>query len=95
MEAPNPQSLFDEFLTPKPERESYNIIKEKKLKLKDKDEQFYDIDLKLFEKSIYFEASNEKDIIKAKYLINLFYRDFIKLNAFLTNFQILKKYFIY
>ena len=92
MEAPHLQIVFDE-IQPKPEIESSNPIKEKKLKLKDKDNQFYDIDLKLFEKSIYFEAYNEKDIIKAKYLINLFYRDFIKLNAFFNQFSKIEEIF--
>ena len=93
MEAP-PQIQFADFLTPKPGKESSNLIKEKRFKLKDEDEQIYDIILKLFEKSIYIEASNEKEIAKTNiFLINLFYQDFSKLNSFFNLFSKLEEIF--
>ena len=89
MEAPEPQNIS----TPKIEKESSKLIKENNIKLKDKDEQLYDINFKLFEKSIYIEALNENDISRTKYLINLFYQDFIELNAFFNQFSKIEEIF--
>ena len=80
-EAPNPKN---EVFTPKSNIESSKMIKEKKITLKGLDEETYDINLKLFEKSISIEASNEKDVTKSKYVINVPYEDFRKLNSFFT-----------
>ena len=89
MEAPEPQSIS----TPQIEKESSKLIKENNIKLKDKDEQLYDINFKLFEKSISIEALNENDISRTKYLINLFYQDFIELNAFFNQFSKIEEIF--
>ena len=70
-EAPNPINQNNEFLTPKPNIQSSEMIKEKNLKIKGLDEQMYNINLKLFEKSISIEASNEKDVAKTKYFISV------------------------
>ena len=75
------------------EKESSKSIKEKNMKLKGIDEQIYDINLKLFEKSISIEASNEKDITKTKYLINFNYQDFTKLNSFFNQYSNIKEIF--
>ena len=78
---------------PKQEKESQNLIKEKKLKLKGIDEQMYDINLKLFEKTISIEAFNEKDISKSKYQINFSYQDFTELNSFFNQYSKIEEIF--
>ena len=90
MEAPNPQN---ELFTPKSNIETSNMIKEKKIKLKGLDEQTYNINLKLFEKSISIEASDEKDVTQSKYVINLPYEDFKKLNSFFTQYSSIEEIF--
>ena len=79
--------------TSKTEKESSNIIKEKKFKLKGIDEQLYDINFKLFEKSISIEASSEKDITKSKYQINFSYQDFTELNSFFNQYSKIEEIF--
>lgn len=86
-EAPNPINQNNEFLTPKSNIESSEMIKEINLTIKGLDEQMYNINLKLFEKSISIEASNEKDLTKTKYCINIPYEDFTKLNQFFSQYS--------
>ena len=63
------------------------------MKLKGNDEQLYDINIKLFENSIFIEAFNEKDITQSKYLINFTYQDFTKLNSFFNQYSKIEEIF--
>lgn len=80
MEAINLENLLNSFSNSGLVKELPNLVKYKRLILKDINSQSYDTKLKLYEKSISIEAVNEKDITNKKYLINLCYKDFIKLN---------------
>ena len=92
-EAPIPFITNNILTNLKPNQKSQNLKKEKKIKLKDKDEQEYAIYLKLFEKSIEIEASIAKDIVQIKYSNNLSNEDFIQLNSFFAQYSKVEKLF--
>ena len=92
-EAPIPFITNNILTNLKPNQKSQNLKKEKKIKLKDKDEQEYTIYLKLFEKSIVIEASISNDIVQIKYSNNLSIEDFAQFNSFLAQYTKIEKLF--
>ena len=92
-EAPIPITPDNILISQNQNKISSNIIKEKNIQLKGKDEKEYAVNLKLYEKSILIQASNAHDIIQKKYSNNLSYEDFTRINSFFAQYSKVEELF--